>query len=139
MANPTITFNDGIGDVTITCPVPRFQNWVPDTAMIDDRQVALGTGITVSFLFRIDAYASFEVPYLKPADLALVMRLKRALILGVPVTVNTEDLSARSYTVTVKPGAEPSIEFTDRTQLEYTLKLQVMNSTAGVDMLCEYE
>lgn len=137
MANPSITFNDGVS-ATLTLVVPRFQNWVPDRLVVDDRQVALGTGIVASFVFRTDYVASFEVPHLKPADLAIALRLKAWLIAGNTCTVNTQDLSSRSYTVGLQPGTEPSIEFTDRTQVEYTLKLQVANRSAA-DLLCEYE
>ena len=139
MPNPTITFDDGIGSATITCPLPRFQNWTPDTTVVDDRQTALGTGITQSFFFRIDPSASFEVPMLKPADLALALRLKRLLLIGGTCTIHTEDLGTRIYTAMLKPGTEPSIEFSNRSQVEYTLKLQVLNTDPATDMLCEYE
>lgn len=137
MANPTITFNDGAA-ATITLVTPRFDNWIPDRIVVDDRQVALGTGVVASFVFRTDYVASFEIPHLKPADLAIALRLKAWLISGGTCTVTTQDLGSRVYTVGLQPNTEPSIEFTDRVQVEYTMKLQVANRAAA-DLLCEYE
>lgn len=136
MANPSIVFNDGSGATTITAVAPRFQSWVPDTAPVGPNETALGTGALFQWVYRSDYSASFELPYIPAASLPDLQRLKVWLLSGGAITVNTADLSANSYTVSLKPGTTPSWKL-DRKLLEYTLSVAVINTVAA-PLTCRY-
>ena len=136
MAYPSIVFDDGSGATTITSLVPRFQNWIPDTTPIGPNETALGTGQTFQWAYRTDYSATFDMGVIPPASLPDLQRLKVWLLTGGTITINTADLSAHSYTVTLKPGSIPSWKL-DQKLLEYTLSLGVLNSAAA-PLTCQY-
>lgn len=136
MANPSIVFDDGTGATTLTSVTPRFQNWVPDTAPIGPNETGLGTGQLFQWVYRTDFSASFELPYIPAARLPDLQRLKVWLLSGGTITVNTADLSASSYTVSLKPSTTPSWKL-DQKLLEYTLSIAVLNAAAA-PLICQY-
>jgi len=136
MANPSIVFNDGSGATTITAVAPRFQNWIPDSAPVGPNETALGTGQLFQWVYRTDYSAAFEMPYIPAARLPDLQRLKLWLLSGGTITVNTADLSANSYTVSLKPGTVPSWKL-DQKLLEYTLSIAVLNQAAA-PLICIY-
>lgn len=136
MANPSIVFDDGTGATTLTSVTPRFQNWMPDTAPIGPQETALGTGVQYQWVYRTDFAATFEMPYIPASSLPDLQRLKVWLLSGGTITVNTADVSANSYTVSMKPGTPPSWKL-DQKLLEYTLSIAVINVTAA-PLTCQY-
>lgn len=134
---PSITFTDSVGAVTITAKAPRFLSWTPGYDVIGDVVESLGTGATFAFEFRHDHTCQFAVNEIPAADFAKMQRLKAHLIAGGQVTVNTDDLAARSYTAIRAPGTFPEWEW-DPTLMRFTLRLAVKN-TADAPMLCVYE
>lgn len=131
----SISFTDSIGAATLQSPMNapgnRFANWVPDVQDIGSPEVAVGTGISYLFILRTDYCASFEVPYLTEAQLAVAHRLKRWLMQGGAVTVTTNDNDSNTYTAYLRAGTVPSIELTDRALMEYTMSLELKNSAAA--------
>ena len=136
MAFPSIVFNDGSGATTLTSVVPRFQNWIPDATPIGPNETALGTGQVFQWVYRTDYTAAFDMGFIPPARLPDLQRLKVWLLTGGTITVNTGDLSANSYTVSLKPGTVPSWKF-DPKAVEYTLSLAVLNTVAA-PLTCQY-
>ena len=136
----SIAFNDG-GAATLVSPAPdplkRFAGWTPDVIDVGPRETALGTGVTYDFVFRTDYVVSFAVPYLTHAELAVAHRLIRHLTGGGSCTVNTDDLSANSYTCRLREGTKPTLTLADRAMMEYTLHVDLTN-TAAAPLIAEY-
>jgi hypothetical protein len=136
----SIAFNDG-GAATLESPAPdplkRFSGWTPDVNEIGPRETAVGTGVAYSFVFRTDYVVSFDVPYLTHAELAVAHRLMLHLTDGGSCTVNTDDLSAHSYTCRIREGTKPTLTLADRAMMEYTLHLDLTNAAAAA-LIAEY-
>jgi hypothetical protein len=138
-----ITFTDELGSVTVSNgkerPARRFSSWTPDVNRVADRKVALGTGITYEYLYRIDYYASFEMEHFPASSLASFIRFKEWAMRGCEFFVYTEDSADRIYLCRIKPGSEPTARMTERTFLEYTLSVDVMSAAdEPVYLACLY-
>lgn len=142
----SITFTDTTGTATLDNGLTsaaggvgsRFASWTPFTRRIGERAVALGTGATYSFTFRIDYGASFTMRDIENSSQETAMRLMRHLQGGGVVTVTTADSSARTYTnCSIDPDSTTALAFQDATYLTYTLDLSLIN-LSGADMLCIY-
>lgn len=146
----SITFTDGIGAATLTngkpTPGDRFGNWVPSTMPIGESAVRQSDGATTMFVFRTDYGASFElsqIPVATTGGVRLVDiadRLIAWLLSGGTCAVNTGDVGSSAYaTCGLKPGTTPTLTFSDRKNLEYTLTLSLINLAGSpVAMLCHY-
>lgn len=138
----SVTFTDATGAATLSngwpAPANRFANWTPDAVPVGPRAVALGTGLTSQFQFRVDYLAAFEIDKLVSTDLSVAQRLKLHLLGGGQCTVATEDVSSNSYTCVLAPGTVPEITFSDRKRLRYSMRLAVKNTSAA-HLLCQYE
>lgn len=88
---PSLVFRDSLGTVTIPSRMPTFGNWVPDVDEIGDRETGLGTGDSFLFSYRTDFIASFEMPNIAALALGDLVRMKRWLMRGGLLTINTED------------------------------------------------
>ena len=137
MPNPSIAFNDGSGTTTITSPVPRLGNWTPLATPIGPNAVALGSGIAEQWAHRTDYGASFELANVPASSLADLQRLRLWLLNGNTMTVSTNDLAARSYTVQLKEGSAAPSWVLDRALLEYTVSFEVVNTSAA-PLTCVY-
>lgn len=137
MANPSISFNDGSGTTTITSLTPRLGNWTPTTTPVGPNVVSLGSGLAEQWIYRTDYGASFELANVQIPNIADLQRLRVWLLAGNNFTVNTADLAARSYTVTLKPGSDTPKWTLDRALLEYTVSFEVLN-TAAAPLVCQY-
>jgi hypothetical protein len=142
-----ITFTDGTGTATLDNGLTataggvgsRFASWVPFTRRIGERAVALGTGASYSFTFRIDYGAAFEMRDIPNTNQGTILRLIRHLEGGGTITVTTGDSASRTYTnCSIDPETAPSLAFQDAQFLTYSLSLSVIN-LAGADMLCTYD
>jgi hypothetical protein len=134
---PSLVFRDSLGTVTIPSTVPTFGNWVPDVDEIGDRQTGLGTGDQFLFGYRTDYIAAFEMPNIPALALGDLVRMKRWLLRGGLLTVNTDDAASRVFTVKLRAGTTPSWTLADRRLREYTLTLEVCN-VAPYPMLVDY-
>jgi hypothetical protein len=137
----SIAFTDGTGAATLTngltAPADRFGNWTPDIALIGPSEVATGTGVTSMWAFRTDYVVSFELDKLPASTQAVALRLKAHLLGGGTCTVTTGDTGGNTYTCRLRPGTSPTITFSDRKRLRYTLALELKNTSAA-PLLCEY-
>lgn len=136
----SITFTDGTGTATLTngkpAPTDRFRGWTPDTAIIGPSEEASGTGDLFTWAFRTDYLVTFQLEAIPAASLTTLMRLKRWLLSGGAVTVNTGDVASRSYTCKMPKGKPPEITY-DPEFKEYTVRLTLRN-TAAADLVCVY-
>jgi hypothetical protein len=142
----SISFTDGTGAATLdngTTAIAggvgsRFASWTPFTRRIGERAVALGTGATYAFTFRIDYGASFSMRDIPASEQAIALRLIRHLLGGGTCTVTTGDTLSRAYSnCSIDPEATPALAFQDATFLTYSLDVSVIN-LSGADMLCTY-
>ena len=142
----SISFTDGTGAATLdngTTAIAggvgsRFASWTPFTRRIGERAVALGTGATYAFTFRIDYGASFSMRDIPASEQTIALRLIRHLLGGGTCTVTTGDTASRTYNnCSIDPEASPSLQFQDATFLSYSLDVSVIN-LSGADMLCTY-
>lgn len=138
-----IAFVDSVGSAQVTNGLTlegrRFANWVPDIVRVGDRRTVLGTGRFYEYLYRQDYVARFQIENLKASDMATVMRWKAHALKGCDFVVYTEDDSSRTYNCRLRPDTEPTIELVDRTNIEYTLTVEVMNTDVPtVPLQCIY-
>ena len=133
MANPSVSFTDGTGAVTITSPCPRLGNWIADAVIIGEEATPLGTGIVENFVHRIDYVAAFEMQEIPLAASGVAVdpyfqRLKLFLAGGGTFTVTTADLGGNVYTCTQQEKKPPTWTL-DRVNYCYTLKVYARNGT----------
>jgi hypothetical protein len=137
----SITFTDLTGAATLINgkpnPADRFRAWTPNRVAAGERVGALGTGAISEFVFREDYVASFALPLIPVASLATLLRFKRWAEAGGAFVVNTGDASSNSYTCSLQPDTEVTIEREDPAFTEYTLRLVARNASAAV-MPCLY-
>lgn len=142
----SITFTDGTGTATLDNGSTaiaggvgsRFASWTPFTRRIGERAVALGTGATYAFTFRIDRGATFTMRDIEASAQETALRLIRHLLGGGTCTVTTGDTASRTYnSCSIDPEATPALAFQDATFLTYSLDVSVIN-LSGADMLCTY-
>lgn len=142
----SITFTDGTGTATLdngTTAIAggvgsRFASWTPFTRRIGERAVALGTGATYAFTFRIDRGATFTMRDIEASAQETALRLIRHLLGGGTCTVTTGDTASRTFNnCSIDPEATPALAFQDATFLTYSLDVSVIN-LSGADMLCTY-
>jgi hypothetical protein len=142
----TITFTDGTGAATLQSPVSapgdRFGGWMPDVVEVGPRAYELGSGIAHQFTFRTDYVVRFELRYLTVDELTVAHRLIRHLTGGDSGTggtcvINTDDASSRSYTCRLREGTVPALQLADARLMEWTLTLELKNTTAA-PLICDY-
>lgn len=127
-------------------PGNRFANWVTQTKPIGDSAHRQSDGALSTFVYRTDYGASFDLPGIPVAAVAgermtdYADRLIAWLLQGGAVWVETGDAAANIYgTCGLMPGTTPSLTLTDRVNLEYTLRLSLINLAASpVRMVCHY-
>jgi len=116
MAN--ISWTSGVGSAAVTltlgspmpAPANRFFEYTPDYDFTGESKVAL-TGIIQTFKFREDYSVSIMIRHLLPNQHSLMLMLKKHLMDGGEVTLNTEDLDTAVYeNVTLMPGTKPQIK-----------------------------
>lgn len=109
-------------------PATRLGNWTPDIEPVGHSAVRLGSGITDFFEFRQDDLVSFEIAAIPgtAANLRLCKRLKKHLLTGGVVTLNTSRPIADDFLVyCLAEGSKPQIDFSDRQMLEYTFSVSL--------------
>ena len=143
-----IVFDDGAGDTICrnakTAPADRASNWVPaNYRPIGDAAHMLADEARVVFAVRMQHGASFELRGIPMGDevdgpLDVAERLIAHLLNGGTCKLYLEDVLAASYlNCGIDPEVEPSLVQSDRTMLEYTLSLGLIN-LAGSPMTCHY-
>lgn len=127
-------------------PGDRLANWTPLTTPIGDTATRMSDGALSMFAYRTDYGASFELPQIPVAKIGgerladyadrLVMWLKQ----GGTCILLTGDVEQNGYSpVGLMPGAAPSLALTDKVNLEYTLRVALVNLAASpVRMVCHY-
>lgn len=146
----SIVFTDAIGAATLTngkpSPGDRLSNFVPDPQPIGD-SVNRASDLALMMFKTADQYGcSFDltqIPVATTGGLRLVeiaARLVYHLLNGGTCAVNTGDVSSSSYaTCGLMPGTKPTLRLSDKTNLEYTLSLSLINLAASpVMMVCRY-
>jgi hypothetical protein len=106
-------------------PANRFFEVVPDYLHIGPRKTALDRRLHV-FTFREDYTVHVVIRHLAPSQWGLALELKRHLIAGGLVTLNTDDLDDASYeNVQLAPGTTPEIknDDDDRQHFSFTVDL----------------
>jgi hypothetical protein len=148
----SIAFTDSVGAATLVNNFPgtraeRFTSWTPMTRPIGDGATTLATGSLTFFEQRTDFGASFDLVGIpvKAASggtnlVAIADRLIAHLMRGGTCNVTTGDSLASVYaTCGLWPGSSPSLSQSDKTFLEYTLSLQLLNvAVSPVRMDCVY-
>lgn len=139
----SIDWTDETGAASLTNgksrPGDRFSNWNP-------RSVPFGVSVNtlagdlIVFEDREDHSASFEIPGIPYASLDLMLRLQNHLEGGGTVQVTTGDSASRVYpTCSLAPGADVSIDLTDKVTVEYTVAFNLLNVAGSrVQMLAIY-
>jgi hypothetical protein len=126
MAN--ITWTEGTGsDATVMTlgslrpdPANRFFEVVSDYQHIGPIKVAL-TRAVHAFTFREDYTVAVTIRHLQPAQLTTALTLKRHLMTGGTVTLNTDDVDGATYSdIQLAPGTTPDIKNDDDDRLHYS-------------------
>lgn len=127
----TIVFTDTAGAATLTpTGLGYLRGFLPDVMDIGPNRAALD-GSVYQFAFRTDYTASIEISPVRPADLATVQRLKRHLLAGNAVTLNTGDGGSRSFTCKLAPGTMPEIAFRDQRLADYAFRAVLRNTVSA--------
>ncbi len=127
----TIVFTDTAGAATLTpTGLGYLKGFLPDAMDIGPNRATLD-GSIYQFAFRTDYTASVEISPVRPADLAVVQRLKRHLMAGNSVTLNTGDGAARSYTCKLAPETTPEISFRDQRLFDYAFRCVLRNTVSS--------
>lgn len=115
MADITWTSGEGSEATTLTLgsarpdPANRFFDVTPDYVHVGPQKAALTRALHV-FTFREDYTLRLTIKHLAPPQMALALELKKHLIAGGLVTVNTDDLDDAVYAdVQLAPGTSPEI------------------------------
>jgi hypothetical protein len=138
MTTPTIEWRDSIGVATLTTTSIAFEAWNPGLDWEGDRYTSMGAGFDqITYFRREDYFGEFQVGYIKPLDMGTALRLKSHLLTGGRVTINTNDSQSRVYTCVNAPGETPEVRFTDRKQLDYSLRMKLKN-LMSFPMICDY-
>ena len=94
-------------------PANRFFDVVPDYVPVGPSKVALTRAIHV-FRFREDYTVSLTIRHLTPSQLEDALYVKKWLMDGNTVTLNTDDLDTAIYTgLQLAPGTTPEIRNDD--------------------------
>lgn len=140
----SIAFNDGAAATLVNgqnTPGDRFANWTPKPMVVGNSANPQASPVRSMFRFRTDYAVSFQLPKITSSgatsNLMTAQRLKVHLENGGTCTVNTGDAAGSSYTMCLAPGTTPSIELTDRTNMEYTMSFELVN-TGGAAPVCRY-
>jgi len=133
--HPYIEWTDEIGAARLTLLGYAFQNWTPDQQDVGDAEVAVGSGRTYFFAYRVDHLAYFEIANIANTELVLAMRLKSWLVRGGAIVITTKDSEDHVYNACMAPlgtgtttnAALPALTLSDNVELEYMLALTVKN------------
>lgn len=124
---PYVAFTDATGSCTISLSVPHIDSWTPDSMDIKNAAVSLGTGLTYTFIYRRDYYATFELPHLNQSQIPCMLRLKTWLESGGQAHVVTYDSISNTYDFVIWPTKTVDITFSDRKMQQYTLTIPAKN------------
>ena len=138
----SIAFNDGTGPATLTngkpTPADRLTAWNPEGGAVGPREHALADGAPYVYAFRVQYLTSFELVGIPNEQMSVMLRLQRWLRGGGSVTINTGDIGTRTYTATLAPDGDVTMERTDPVHIEYTMTFTKLRNAASADMLCVY-
>src|SRR5688572_642507 len=128
----SISFTDATGAATLTngknYPGDRFANWNPRSVPFGDSGWALGTADLFVFEYREDHSVTFDLVVIPYNSLDILLRLQNHLESGGTVQVTTGDTLGSTYpTCGLAPETEVTFELSDKTTLEYTLSLTLLN------------
>lgn len=134
------TTSAALSAASLHCDYPgtvasRFSGWTPTTRPVGDSVNRLSDGGIVMFKERTDYGASFTlegIPVKALTDsvnrVAIADRLIAHLLSGGTCLVQTDDVNQAIYkTCGLWPGSSPSLTLTDRSNLLYSLSLQLVN------------
>lgn len=111
-------------------PANRFFEVTPNYEHIGPIKVALTRAIH-AFTFREDYTVSLVIRHLSPTQLETALMLKRHLMLGGTVTLNTDDLDDASYTdLQLAPGTVPEIRNDDDERQHFSFSCVLASDTA---------
>lgn len=118
-----ITWTDGSTPNILGSPRPdpanRFFDVVPDYRHIGPIRTAL-TAALHAFTFREDYTVAVTIKHLSPSVEEDALALKRWLMTGGAVTLNTDDVDGASYSdLTLAPGTEPAFTLEDEERQHY--------------------
>jgi hypothetical protein len=136
----SISWTDSVGAAEFSNLKPsggsRFDNWTPDAEVIGPTATGLGTGSLHVFEFRTDYIVGLEISKVPATDEVYekMLRLKLHLERGGEVTLSGSHvlLEARYTTCSLAPDTKPTINFSDRTCLEYTFGVVLRGVGSGV-------
>lgn len=126
----TVSFTDAGGVVEVSnlkaVPANRFTNWTPDALPIGPAKAGLGTGVIHAFTFREDYLVSFQIVGIPASELDKLLRLQTHLLDGYLVALDSDHEMNEVYALcSLAPNTEPTIEFSDTTNLEYTFSCKL--------------
>jgi hypothetical protein len=126
----TVSFTDAGGVVEVSnlkaVPANRFTNWTPDALPIGPSKAGLGTGVIHAFTFREDYLVSFQIVGIPASELDKLLRLQTHLLDGYLVALDSDHEMNEVFALcSLAPNTEPSIEFSDATNLEYTFSCKL--------------
>jgi hypothetical protein len=134
--------DDGAATLTNSKPTPgdRFANWNPRSVPFGDSEWDLGTADLDVFEYREDHSASFDLVGIPYNSLDLLLRLQNHLESGGTVSVTSGDTLGSTYpTCGLAPETEVTFELSDKTTLEYTLSVSLLNvATPRIAMVAVY-
>ena len=138
----SVGFTDGSGAVTLNNgkPVPgdRFTAWTPEGGPVGPRAHALADGAPYVYAYRTQYLVTFQLVGIPNSKMSDMLRCQRWLRAGNSVTLTTGDASSRTYTATLGPEGDVTLERSDAGLLEYTMTFTRLRNTSAADMLCLY-
>jgi hypothetical protein len=138
----SIGWTDSGGATTLgnskPAPGDRFTAWNPEGGPVGPRVHALADGAPYTYVYRTEYRVSFILVGIPNDDMGKMLRLQRWLRAGGSVTLTTGDASSRTYTATLAPEGDVTIERSDPTHIEYTMTFTKLRNAAAADMLCLY-
>jgi len=101
-------------------PANRFFDVVPDYDHIGPIKTALDAALH-AFTFREDYLVTVTIKHLSPTQESLALALKKHLMTGGLVTLNTDDLDDASYSdIRLAPGTKPEFKLDDEERQHYS-------------------
>jgi len=113
-------------------PANRFFECVPDYVPIGPSKTALDRTIH-TFRFREDYTVRVVIKHLAPSQWADALALKKHLLDGGLVTLNTDDLDSNSYSnIQLAPGTVPEIKNDDDERQHFSFTVTLADDDAIV-------
>ncbi len=135
-----IGFSDGSGMVYLkgvfSAPFDRFRSFVPTPVPVGASVVAIGSGRTALWEYRVDYRVSLSLPYIsaKTYDgergIARAQRLIQFLDRGGACMIDVQDTAgSAAINAWLTPGTLASLELEDASAMLYTLSASFTNTT----------